>query len=250
VPVIIPKDTFEAMRLLNDNTVREAANVHSSNEFMFPSTRSSSVHISGWHAVNRVCVSAKVDHPDRLTATKMRHRLSTLYAGLDVSENERQLFYRHMGHSGDINASIYQTPLAEAEILTVGSRLQKLDGHLGGKADANQSTVTQNEDDDDETGTTIMEARPTSCDNTRLINESSAPQIVAVAVAVGNIAESQDSPLASDVVRQLRNAELPDDATLSLPKGFLLELLESGMCIEFHYMQHIIVAQMWCLLNF
>ena len=59
----------------------------------------------------------------------MRHRISTLYAALDVSENERQLFYRHMGHSGNINPNVYQTPLAEAEILKVGSQLQLMDGH-------------------------------------------------------------------------------------------------------------------------
>ena len=52
-------------------------------------------------------------------------RISTLYAALDVSENERQLFYRDMGH----RENIYQTPLAEAEILTVGSQLQLMDGH-------------------------------------------------------------------------------------------------------------------------
>ena len=69
-----------------------------------------------------------MDHPE--TATKMRHRISTLYAGLDVSENDRELFYRHMGHSREINKNIYQTPLAEAEILCVGDKLKNMDGQL------------------------------------------------------------------------------------------------------------------------
>jgi len=33
-------------------------------------------------------------------------------------------------HSGDVNKSIYQTPLAEAEILHVGAKLEKMDGQM------------------------------------------------------------------------------------------------------------------------
>jgi hypothetical protein len=128
VPVLIPTDTVAAMRLLTDAEVREAAGVSRVNEYVFPSTKCSDQHISGWHAISRVCTWSKVEHPDRLTATKMRHRISTLYAALDVSESDRLLFYKHMGHSGSINANIYQTPLAEAEVLRVGSQLQKMDG--------------------------------------------------------------------------------------------------------------------------
>ena len=85
-------------------------------------------HVSGWHSVHRVCMDAQVEFPKRLTATKMRHRVSTLYAALDVSQNERELFFKHMGHSANINQIVYQVPLAEAEILTVGARLQATDG--------------------------------------------------------------------------------------------------------------------------
>ena len=42
----------------------------------------------------------------------------------------RPLFYRHMGHSREINKNIHQTPLAEAEILCVGDKLKNMDGQL------------------------------------------------------------------------------------------------------------------------
>jgi hypothetical protein len=58
----------------------------------------------------------------------MRHRVSTLYAGTDVPEADRQYFYKHMGHSASINANIYQAPLAESEILKVGRHLITMDG--------------------------------------------------------------------------------------------------------------------------
>jgi hypothetical protein len=49
-------------------------------------------------------------------------------AGMDVPDNQRSLFYQHMGHSAAINASIYQTPPAAAEILMVGTHLMSMDG--------------------------------------------------------------------------------------------------------------------------
>lgn len=128
VPVLIPVDTIAAMQKLGDEAVRDSATVLHNNSYMFPSTHSSDEHVSGWHAIRRVCGDAGVEDPNRLTATKMRHRISTLYAGLDVTPNERQLFYKHMGHAEGINQNIYQTPLGEAEILTVGAQLKKMDG--------------------------------------------------------------------------------------------------------------------------
>jgi len=129
VPVLIPSDLMKAMKILSDISVREMSGVRSNNIYMFASTQSDS-HVSGWHAVNRVCTAAQIDNPDRMTATKMRHRVSTLYAGLDVSENDRTLFYKHMGHSSAINANVYQTPLAEAEITHVGMHLKSMDGQV------------------------------------------------------------------------------------------------------------------------
>lgn len=58
----------------------------------------------------------------------MRHHVSTLYAGIEMSETDRQLFYKHMGHSGAINENVYQATGAEAEIIKVGSNLTAMDG--------------------------------------------------------------------------------------------------------------------------
>lgn len=48
-----------------------------------------------------------------------------------------------MGHSSSINANIYQAPLAEAEIIKVGSQLQKMDGQHPDRDDVNPSTIIQ-----------------------------------------------------------------------------------------------------------
>ena len=132
VPVLIPSDVVAAMKVLSCPAAREMADVQCNNNYMFPCTQQSSTHVIGWQAAHRVCIDANVDQPDRLTATKMRHRVSTLYAAMDIPEAERQFFYKHMGHSEGINQNIYQAPLAESEVVKVGSHLLDMDGKLPG----------------------------------------------------------------------------------------------------------------------
>ena len=71
----------------------------------------------------------------------MRHRVSMLYAAVDVPDSDRHYFYKHMGHSEGINQNIYQAPLAEAEILKVGSCLMAMDGTVP-RVDTHCGTVT------------------------------------------------------------------------------------------------------------
>jgi len=64
---------------------RQLAGIRQENPYLFPSTSKSDSHVSGWHAIMHVSVKAGV--PDRaITATKMRHFTSTMYAALDIPE--------------------------------------------------------------------------------------------------------------------------------------------------------------------
>ena len=143
VPVLIPLDVVTAMQCLADAEIRSCSSVHPNNRYMFPATQLSPNHVYGWAAVNKVCIDAKLEHPERMNATHMRHRISTLYAGLDVPESDRQYFYKHMGHSANVNQNIYQTPLAEVEILKVGSQLRLMDGQTSSLTSRQQSTFAQ-----------------------------------------------------------------------------------------------------------
>jgi len=124
VPVLVLQDSIEALGKLADPDVRKICGVRHDNEFLFPSTLDSEGNVSGWHATQRVCNKAGVDS-SYINATKMRHLASTMYASLDVPEDQRHAFYRHMGHSSSVNQNIYQAPLAELEILRVGSILRQ-----------------------------------------------------------------------------------------------------------------------------
>ena len=61
------------------------------------------------------------------TATSMRHYVATVYAGMEVSDEERNGFYDHMGHTEAINKDVYQSPLAVKEDMQVGQVLYQLD---------------------------------------------------------------------------------------------------------------------------
>jgi len=143
VPVLFPLDTIQGMRNLVE--VRNQVGIPEENCYAFPYTQASLNHVSGWHSVKRIATAAEVPYPERLTATKMRHRVSTLYAAMNISEQDRQLFYKHMGHSSDINQHIYQAPLAEAEIRSVGSRLMELHGAVRPHTSSSAACATAGE---------------------------------------------------------------------------------------------------------
>ena len=129
VSVQVPEDTMPALRKVTDAATRIQCGISEANVYLFPSSLASEANVSGWHALNRVCLKAGID-PQNITATKMRHLASTTFEALELPEGKRKAFYSHMGHSRTINESIYQAPLAEREILEVGTVLRRLGNYM------------------------------------------------------------------------------------------------------------------------
>jgi len=127
VSVIIPADCLPAMRLLASEEVRSHAGVAPGNKFVFANTQLSLDHVGGWAATKEMCTKAGLSH--KVTATDMRHRVSTYYANLEVSDKEMDLMFSHLGHCGKTNVDVYQCPLAAATITKVGRHLEHLDCH-------------------------------------------------------------------------------------------------------------------------
>jgi hypothetical protein len=123
VSLLIPNDTIKAMQYLSKVDVRENSGIAKDNKFLFASTQHSDVQFSGWHALKSVCAKVRMEKPELVTWTNNRHRVSTIYAGLDISESDRDLFYKHMGHSAQMNRDVYQAPLALSSVTSVGKRL-------------------------------------------------------------------------------------------------------------------------------
>jgi hypothetical protein len=98
VPILIPEDTVRPLKILVE--MRHSCDVSPQNKYLFPSTKKSMEHAKGWNCIHDVTqLLANLDRPDLLIADRFRHRASTLFAMMDVPEDKREAFYRHMGHS-------------------------------------------------------------------------------------------------------------------------------------------------------
>lgn len=113
VPIIFLDHVVKAMQKFCSDDVRLNAGVNPENRYVFPATGNSLNCIDGWHAVHGIVekVGLQTERAKLFTATKMRHYVSTLFAQINVHENDRQLFFRHMGHSMRTNVNSYQAPL-------------------------------------------------------------------------------------------------------------------------------------------
>ena len=136
VPILVPLGMVKAMSSFVK--MRSSCDVLPDNPYLFASIKSTDGHAVGWQAVNSISIKAGVSNPSLLTATRMRHRASTIYALQDVNEQERHAFYKHLGHSKDINESVYQCPTSVMEICKVGRFLEYLDNGVS----ASQGNVT------------------------------------------------------------------------------------------------------------
>ena len=111
--------------MLANPEIGKQVNVCGSNQYLFPNTWFSTNHVSGWKSVEKCCQLAGLENS--ITATQMRHYVATVYAGLEIPDEERKQFYEHMGHSEAINKNVYQSPLAVKEVIQVGGFLDRLE---------------------------------------------------------------------------------------------------------------------------
>ena len=121
VSCLVPKDTIQAMDLLCHEGVRR-----SGNKFLFPNTEDSLHHLEGWHATHYLLGKAGIDC-GLINATNQRGRISTIYASFDVAEADRAYFFKHLGHSEDVNVGTYQRPLPVKAMTKVGAMLSNID---------------------------------------------------------------------------------------------------------------------------
>ena len=78
VPVLFPSDIVTATQKLCNSTVQNSCVTHDMNAHVFPNTKQSLDHVSGWHSVHRVSMDAKIECPELRNLTKMRHLISTV----------------------------------------------------------------------------------------------------------------------------------------------------------------------------
>lgn len=120
VPLLIPKDLALPISILVAH--REEHGVESDNTFVFP-TRGDRNHCYGWAATYDVSTKAGYT----MTATANRHRLSTIYASLEMSPADRKTYLDHMGHQEGISQNVYQCPIGFNVLRVMGPTLERID---------------------------------------------------------------------------------------------------------------------------
>lgn len=132
VDTIVPRECMKALEALTDADIRKRATVAESNIYIFANTELSDTHCSGWNCTKYVQEAASIECPE-LNATGLRIKMSTMYAALDVpNDADRQLFYKHLGHTELVNKGTYQRPLAEQTLSRIGQVLSEVDERASG----------------------------------------------------------------------------------------------------------------------
>ena len=88
---------------LADSNVREKAGVSNSNRFLFAYSEKSQGGSIGYNEIRNLCKQIGIEV---ITMTGMRHRASTAFWSMDVSEEDIDCFMEHVGHRRNINKNI------------------------------------------------------------------------------------------------------------------------------------------------
>ena len=123
VPVMFPVEMLQAMRYLTNENVRREAGVLPTNNYVFRSLKKSGGHASGWHSINYIL--KKLCMKGAINATLNRHRVTSL------SEKEKELIFKHFGHSKNMNKNKYQAAAGSLQSKTTGKRLQEINQENG-----------------------------------------------------------------------------------------------------------------------
>ena len=115
VSLLVPQDTAPALKKLSDSSFPKKACVNESNTFVFASTQLSDLNALGWHVLKDVCGEIKLQNTSLINATNNRHRVSTLYASLNLPKHERYLFHTYMSHSEDIKKGHLSSTISDNE---------------------------------------------------------------------------------------------------------------------------------------
>ena len=94
---------------------------------LFASTQLSDVQFSGWHAISEICSKIDLEKPELITATNNRHRIRHIDRCIKSTESERDLLYKHMGHSAQMDKEVYQAPLALSSATLVAPNLMNIE---------------------------------------------------------------------------------------------------------------------------
>ena len=124
VSILFPPEVQKAISYLTDKEVRRLAGVADKNPYLFSSMKNIMGYASGWHCINHIL--QKLNHKGAINATRNRHRIASILGKLQLSEKEKNLVFKHFGHSKRMNENRYQAANGLSQINTTGKRLNDI----------------------------------------------------------------------------------------------------------------------------
>ena len=124
VSILFPPEVQKAVSYLTNKEVRHLAGVADKNPYVFSSMKNSMGYASGWHCINHIL--QKLNRKGAINATRNRHRIASILGKLQLSEKEKNLVFKHFGHSKHINENRYQAANGSSQINATGKRLNHI----------------------------------------------------------------------------------------------------------------------------
>lgn len=114
---------------MEDKALRAQIDISPNNRYVFANVYNSDTYVNGWDALQKISKQAGIPEEDRKrsNATLVRHYTSTEIASMEIPAVDKEYFFKHMGHSAQMNLETYQSPLAFKEITSVGKHLNFID---------------------------------------------------------------------------------------------------------------------------
>ena len=116
----MPKDLVQGIRILIENRAIYRIPVNNPAFFCLEQNQKSHIVLFGMQVCHREDISL-------ITAGKMRHRLSFIYASLHMLPHNQEIFLDHMGHEKGINKENYQCPAGVRTLRVMGRMLTDAD---------------------------------------------------------------------------------------------------------------------------
>ena len=127
VPVLLTEDVVKAIDILVQ--YRDLCGIAADNPFLFANNTSRTGEpLRGHDCIRRVSLSASLQHPERVTSTRLRKYMATVSQIFELSGTEVDWLARHLGHDITVHREYYRLHDSSVELAKISKLLLKVDG--------------------------------------------------------------------------------------------------------------------------
>ncbi|KAF5305359.1 hypothetical protein FQR65_LT18709 [Abscondita terminalis] len=125
VPIILTPQTKESVDLLIE--LREQCGISRENPYIFARSKNALTHLRGHDCLNKMCIQADVECPNKINSTKLRKYMATVCQLFNLTENEHDWLARHLGHDIRVHREFYRMHESAVELTKVSRLLLAID---------------------------------------------------------------------------------------------------------------------------